>query len=235
MFEKALREECGYNGAQPYWNWTLDSKNGTDFFDSPVFDETTGFGGDGESGDKSEHCVQTGPFSNRTFFLNVGPDDQLKYKPHCLSRNFRKEWVGGLESREIERLAKATTFKRFDFIIEGTRSSSNDTVPQNVHSSGHNVVGGDHAHFFSANAEPLFYLHHAFLDCLWLEWQLADHTGSRFREISGPQRAYISEPQVDLDFQINLALIAPNNIPLRRVMDVTKDNTGGIGCYTYDF
>lgn len=34
-YEKALREECGYNGYQPYWNW---GKTAFDPVKSPMFD-----------------------------------------------------------------------------------------------------------------------------------------------------------------------------------------------------
>ncbi|KAJ4290793.1 hypothetical protein N0V88_006543 [Collariella sp. IMI 366227] len=27
LYEKALREECGYKGAQPYWDWTLSYRD----------------------------------------------------------------------------------------------------------------------------------------------------------------------------------------------------------------
>jgi tyrosinase len=44
-YEKVLREECGYTGNQPYWNWFTyqdDLKN------SPMFDGSdTSMGGDG--------------------------------------------------------------------------------------------------------------------------------------------------------------------------------------------
>ncbi|KAF2749693.1 Di-copper centre-containing protein [Sporormia fimetaria CBS 119925] len=35
LYEQALRTECGYKGAQPYWDWTLDSAN---ILASPLFD-----------------------------------------------------------------------------------------------------------------------------------------------------------------------------------------------------
>ncbi|KAH6896173.1 hypothetical protein BKA70DRAFT_787499 [Coprinopsis sp. MPI-PUGE-AT-0042] len=44
-YEKALREECGYQGSQPYWNWFAYQNN---LKDSPVFDGSeTSMGGDG--------------------------------------------------------------------------------------------------------------------------------------------------------------------------------------------
>lgn len=44
-YEKALREECGYKGYQPYWNWFAYQDN---LKKSPVFDGSeTSMGGDG--------------------------------------------------------------------------------------------------------------------------------------------------------------------------------------------
>jgi tyrosinase len=44
-YEKALREECGYDGYQPYWNWFSYQSN---LKQSPLFDGSdTSMGGDG--------------------------------------------------------------------------------------------------------------------------------------------------------------------------------------------
>lgn len=75
-YEKALREECGYTGSQPYWNW-FSYQN--DLKKSAVFDGSeTSMGGDGlfvahngsvggagriflESGEGGG-CIKSGPF-----------------------------------------------------------------------------------------------------------------------------------------------------------------------------
>jgi tyrosinase len=44
-YEKALRDECGYDGYQPYWNWFTYQDN---LKNSPIFDGSdTSMGGDG--------------------------------------------------------------------------------------------------------------------------------------------------------------------------------------------
>lgn len=87
-WEKALREECGYEGYQPYVNW---GKYAHDIVGSPLFDGSeTSIGGNGEyiphngtgipSNDNpiiylppgnGSGCVITGPFKNMT--VNLGP------------------------------------------------------------------------------------------------------------------------------------------------------------------
>lgn len=47
LYEQALRNECGYQGPTPYWDWT---RNADDPRKSPVFDGSeTSLGGNGES------------------------------------------------------------------------------------------------------------------------------------------------------------------------------------------
>jgi tyrosinase len=75
-YEKALREECGYKGYQPYWNWFAHTD---DLKKHPVFDgSATSMGGDGEyvkhngsAGGKGTialpsgaggGCIKSGPF-----------------------------------------------------------------------------------------------------------------------------------------------------------------------------
>ncbi|KAF2178296.1 hypothetical protein K469DRAFT_718394 [Zopfia rhizophila CBS 207.26] len=45
-YEQALRDSCGYGGAQPYWDWTLDTNIPT-FARSSVFNAVHGFGDNG--------------------------------------------------------------------------------------------------------------------------------------------------------------------------------------------
>jgi hypothetical protein len=50
-YENALINECHYKGAQPYWDWTIDTpENGRHFDQSIIFDPVIGFGGNGRDG-----------------------------------------------------------------------------------------------------------------------------------------------------------------------------------------
>lgn len=74
LWEQALREECGYTGYQPYWNWALWCD---DLAGSPLFDGSeTSLSGDGVYDDYGNYtvgganlphgtgggCVTDGPF-----------------------------------------------------------------------------------------------------------------------------------------------------------------------------
>lgn len=114
-FEEALRNECNYTGAQPYWDWHLDSSDGGGgWADSPIFDPKTGFGGNGvrdedessgfgwgrafggffSSGGSGGGCVRDGPFKD--IELHLGPQSNTRAgTERCLSRNFVATSVSG--------------------------------------------------------------------------------------------------------------------------------------------
>ncbi|KAK0649242.1 hypothetical protein B0T16DRAFT_127812 [Cercophora newfieldiana] len=90
LYEKALQEECGYKGTQPYWNWGLSAITGME--KSPIFDGSdTSMSGDGQAipnqpdvilkapgvppwilpSGTGGGCVKSGPF--RDMSVNLGP------------------------------------------------------------------------------------------------------------------------------------------------------------------
>lgn len=104
VYEKALRTECNYTGAQPYWDWTLDVGSTSAYYASPVFDPKYGFGGNGPyvAGNDSNPfavpgrtgggCVGDGPFQNMT--VRLGPQSSLEASPRCLHRDFSPYFAG---------------------------------------------------------------------------------------------------------------------------------------------
>lgn len=99
--EDMLRSECGFNGTQPYWDWSIDADAGN-VPGSPVFDPTTGFGGDGKRTGSDEpgfrRCVVDGAFANTNLTIAMGwPDmNEPGNRLHCLTREFN----GGLGADE---------------------------------------------------------------------------------------------------------------------------------------
>ena len=115
-YEKSLRDECGYKGYQPYWDWP---KYASGPQNSPLFDGSdTSLGGNGAytphpgpvivpppgigGGNISlpaglgSGVVTTGPFGNMTVNLGpvgglngteAGPDGGLGYNPRKLKRD----------------------------------------------------------------------------------------------------------------------------------------------------
>jgi hypothetical protein len=117
QYEQALRNECGYKGYQPYWNWALTAQSGLD--NSSLFDGSDSslssngqfipgrgdvlLGGNGLPeipipAGTGGGCIKSGPFKDMK--VNLGPvalgltngstvsnGDGLGYNPRCLQRD----------------------------------------------------------------------------------------------------------------------------------------------------
>ncbi|KAK9701191.1 hypothetical protein K7432_011831 [Basidiobolus ranarum] len=126
-------------------DWTLDSQ-APEY--SPIW---RWFGGNGRSGDG---CVVTGPFANWRAKLP---------QPHCLQR----EWDSG---RKISAFWSPESINYFIKYSDGFDDLRNNIEP-GPHATVHNNIGGDFQYMTSAN-DPIFFLHHAFIDKIWADWQI---------------------------------------------------------------
>lgn len=68
--------------------------------------------------------------------------------------------VNFTDQREISRIMRQTTFDSFVRDLEN-----------NPHNLGHNWVGGIMSHPFDSPLDPLFFMHHAYIDKLFVDWQ----------------------------------------------------------------
>lgn len=150
-YEKEL-QACGYKGALPYWDWTLDTGSKDDFFNSPIFDPETGFGGNGDwvPGNSSHPadgveitsggldmpdrtgggCINNGPFKNA--INNLGPNANKEYNPHCIRRDFvPSRFMGHSSQANVTEAMNLPDFGTFDRITETS-----------IHGGGHLGVGG---------------------------------------------------------------------------------------------
>ncbi|KAK3321240.1 hypothetical protein B0T19DRAFT_487614 [Cercophora scortea] len=260
-YEKALREECGYQGYQPYWNW---GRWANDPLNSPIFDG--GVASMGGNGIYAEHlctdalangincippgagggCVQTGPFVNYT--VSMGPifptlrsadvvaigfdkDPLQTYNPHCMKRDV-SQW---LSSRFLQ--DQNVT----DLLVGSPNITSFQTTMQGdfpngkygVHAAGHYTIGGDPGgDFFVSPADPAFYLHHGQIDRTWWIWQ-NQKPAERTNAIGGTITIFNNPPSRDgtLEDPIDLALLG-DTIPTSQAMS-TLGLTGGPYCYIY--
>ncbi|KAL1638483.1 hypothetical protein SLS56_000292 [Neofusicoccum ribis] len=241
-YEKGLREECGYTGAQPYWDWTLDVKTEADFLSSPVFDPVFGFGGNGllipvnlsdplsVPGRTGGGCIQDGPFVNLT--VNLGPLSDLSGNPRCLARDFSPYFANrylGMNTTQVT--LSQPDFGWFDRVVEGGPSFD----ASGVHGGGHYGVGGTYGQMgdlYASPSDPIFYMHHANLDRVWWSWQALD-LEKRLTDISGPiyLMDYSNEQggNVTLDFPLTLGVNA-ENITVADTVNIK----GGVLCYDYD-
>lgn len=153
-----LRTECGYTGAQPYWDWTLDATSESAFLASPVFNSVTGFGGNGPfvetdpsnpfnvPGRSGGGCVTGGPFAGVNDIVHLGPSDAVEYNPQCLKRDLSPYFGArylGMNQTQVT-LAQGD-FGWFARTVEGMPSFETS----GVHGGGHYGVGGTLGEFSS--------------------------------------------------------------------------------------
>ncbi|SCO91162.1 uncharacterized protein FRV6_15290 [Fusarium oxysporum] len=97
-----------------------------------------------------------------------------------------------------------------------------------THGAGHSGIGGVMEDIDASPGDPLFYLHHGFVDRLWWKWQSEDF-GNRLYQLGGPSTQGGYE-ELTLDYVMTTYGIRPN-VTVRDVMDIQ----GGYLCYRYDY
>jgi tyrosinase len=243
-YERSLREECGYVGAQPYWDWALDTTDLASFLAAPVFDSEA-FGGNGPyvengtivglvaPGRTGGGCVQDGAFKD--LVIHLGPKTNIDRNDQCLTRDFNPPIaLRCITSAMVAKALSQTNFGWFDKVVQGGITPAEITY----HGGGHLGVGGELgtiADIYASPGDPLFYLHHCNLDRLWWKWQSQD-LEVRLKDISGPIKQFdfpfgngTTGGNVTLAFQINLNELS-GNVTLAEVMDIK----GGTLCYDYE-
>jgi tyrosinase len=165
----------------PYWNWTVDAAL-ADPATAPVW-STDFMGGNGLESD--EWRVQTGPFADAAGNWPVPslPDDGLPGPG--LKRQFGRllpslPTAADLALAMAEGLYDTPHYDRSPFTIgfrnriEGWVTQRGDsrvrTPGSQLHNRVHLWIGGNMAPMTSPN-DPVFFLHHCFIDKVWADWQ----------------------------------------------------------------
>ncbi|ORX91458.1 Di-copper centre-containing protein [Basidiobolus meristosporus CBS 931.73] len=147
QFENALRA-VNPSLTLPYWDWTIEAR-------SPENSEIwRWFGGNGNG--VGDSCLTEGPF---------GGWEARFPRRHCLSRR----WDGG---RSISSFWSRQSLNN---IIRRSRDYDElrEYIEPGPHAAVHFGVGGDFRVMSSPN-DPLFWMHHAFVDKIWADWQEAN-------------------------------------------------------------
>ncbi|GKT43350.1 tyrosinase-like protein orsC [Colletotrichum spaethianum] len=203
-YEQALRNECGYTGYQPYWDWSKTAVTGLE--SSPIFDGSEySMSGNGEHiSNRSDYvvlgdsngvdeiiapagtgggCVTSGPFKDMV--VNLGPVDlvvmgnKTEANGDGLSYNPRC-MKRDLTSAINKRYANATTV--VDTLIQSNTADFQEILqgrPNSgelgAHGGGHFSFGGDPARdLYISPGDPLFFLHHGMVDRTWWIFQGMD-------------------------------------------------------------
>lgn len=171
LFEKALQDECNYDGTLPYWDWPRYASN---ISAAPMFDGSEySLSGDGVYNSSQEQLyvgpvalpygsgggpVQTGPFANMTLhFQNfpqnlsitaggVLPDNALDYFPHPFRRSLNQAVSDAYFNQKIvTRLINRTHH------IGGFQNTINGGLQGlSIHPAGHGSLGQDMWDFFAS-------------------------------------------------------------------------------------
>ncbi|KAI0143840.1 amino acid transporter [Xylariaceae sp. FL1272] len=169
VHERLIKDECGYTGRMPYWDELHDIGKMT----ASELWEDEYFGGNGAGPDS---CVESGPFNNLT--LRWVQDGSVE--EHCLSRQFDGSYLEFTNQTEIDACNAIQSYTDAWLCWFGGPHGSSGP-----HASGHAAVGGSMADATLSPGDPVFYLHHAWLDKLWWEWQKQD-LSNRLTDMGGP-------------------------------------------------
>ncbi|MCJ1441897.1 MAG: hypothetical protein MMC23_002389 [Stictis urceolatum] len=210
-YERLLREECGYTGPMTWWDETKDAGH---FNTAPMFTESYFGHAPLKTSDNKGTCITSGAFANTE--LDIGPG-QGNTK-HCLSRAVD------------EGLSKSIT----NSFISSCNSHDNFTDMWKCsytgpHAYGHDAVGAVMSDVDTSPGDPIFFLHHAFIDRNWRIWQNADKNG-RLYQINGYTTQSPPYKTTTLDYTLSSMNIRPD-ATVRDVMDTE----GGYLCYKYDY
>lgn len=174
--------------AIPYWDWAADEA-----LADPAMGTVWGndlMGGDGDPGDNN--YVKTGPFAYDPADANTWTtaDENGSDTGNGLQRTFGSE-IGTLPSQShVDAILALTPYDASPWhrSSSGYRNSNEgwpvvDGNPApNTHNRVHVWVGGSMLPGTSPN-DPVFFLHHCFVDKLWADWQAA-HPGDAY--VPGP-------------------------------------------------
>ncbi|RYP44440.1 hypothetical protein DL768_009087 [Monosporascus sp. mg162] len=215
----------------PYWNWAVDN---TRLNQSAVWDDRT-FGKDGA--DDEQHCVQSGRYANWTLLLGGDLADPSVNVKHCL----RRIWSRGISvppypgspapvPNEEEIAGNITEF--------GTDFDSFRKWFEPHHGTIHQGVGGfsmelngDMTAVENSPNEPIFWLHHAFVDRTW--WQFQQQSAEAKMAYGGFPNPQASLPKNDSVWanggQVT-DLLPPWQVTVESSMFTDSDDY----CYTYE-
>jgi len=201
-FEDILRSECGFDRNLPWWDETRYSGR---FADSSIFSDQW-YGGINAGG----NCITNGQFAN--LGINVGPGQGNTY--HCLARNNDDSKTINTNSDFVNACNDQGDYAGMASCAEGA-----------AHAWGHNGIGAVMQDVFASPSDPVFWLHHAFIDRIFRIWQNRD--GARVNNINGVDGG--GNP-LTLDTTVNVYDMRPT-VQIRDILDTMSDKL----CYKYNY
>jgi tyrosinase len=244
-YERDLQAQVGDpNLGLPYWDWASDFDQGAN---ARIFQDNR-MGGTGNP-------VQNGSFgSNTTWRVTVFDDEGVITNPdRPLIRALGSAFPTLPKQEHVDAALAIATYDSppFNVASMGFRNTAEgfadlpDQAAPNTHNRVHLWVGGDLAPRTSPN-DPLFFLHHCFVDKIWADWQ-AMHPTSEFMPRPSADVSLLGHRWDDPMFPWNdpakPTAAAPDIVRVRDVWDhralgYTYDNTpasppaAATGCFS---
>lgn len=246
-----LRNNCGYKGRWPYWNFALTADN---IDNNPVFDGSEySMSGNGVLNDTGPialgpnlviphgtggGCVTTGPFANMKTTLGfipplviatgMLPPNAYAYNESCLTRD-----LNGFVSSTFTNLTSviaavnAPSQELFELALNGIIGGTT----LGIHSGAHFSVGGIMNSVHVSAQDPIWYPLHTFIDLVYTSWQ-KNHP-EIYDEISGTETALNIPPSPNVTLDTLLPDWGYFQTAGLRVKDLIS-TTAGPFCYDYD-
>ena len=141
----------------PYWTWDISGLN------NPFTDDFLGGDGDNAQNDR----VVSGPFAfdQRKFEVRIWDDQSSNNNDKGLRREFGSDPTAFLPTSHDD---VATALKKTPY--SPGPGSWETTCEGALHNPVHRWIGGNMADATSPN-DPVFFLHHCYIDLLWERWR----------------------------------------------------------------
>ncbi|KAK4170057.1 tyrosinase-like protein [Cladorrhinum sp. PSN259] len=212
MLKTLLKEHCSYTGPMPWWRETNYTGNfaGSGLFTAEYFGSLPPLSDDFEG-----TCITDGAFANTT--IRVGPYDG----PTCLSRGETKQTTDEITVDYVN-LCHGTMGTEY--------TQHRRCLEQTIHALMHEGIGPTMWLLSTSPGDPLFFMHHGFVDWQWKRWQ--DVNPERSSLISGCAE-YTGDGGPCVPLTLDTVLTTMGLVPNMTVGDVL-DTENGVMCYTYD-
>ncbi|PBP24581.1 hypothetical protein BUE80_DR004392 [Diplocarpon rosae] len=161
-------------------------------------------------------CINSGAFGAIT--LNIGPGNANT--PHCLTRSLDESQTAQCNAEYVDVCSQRTNYAEFGSCLYG-----------GPHAYGHNGIGAVMSDVLSSVSDPIFFMHHAFIDRVFRVWQNRDP--ARTTTINGFDAQ--SNP-LTMDTGIFVGGLGPD-VKVRDIMDTLSGTViNGVSfCYRYSY
>lgn len=253
LFQQDLKQQCGYKGAMPYWNWpaTADNLAGANIFNGDQYSMS----GDGAFTNNDPYvlgpgfsiphgsgggCIKSGPFQGMTytmppidinFLINGSGVPAYAYEKHesCLTRDLNvfaaQTW---LNYTAVQVAVETPSRAGFDAALNGVFGGG----ALGIHSGAHFAVGPPASNIFVSAQDPIWYPLHTMLDRTYVSWQarnpsIANDTFGTMTAVNAPPSANVTLDSVIPGFSY---FDGGKTWTIRDLLSTT----GGPLCYVYD-